>query len=62
MSAKERRNKMEWLKGKKTYIVAAAAILTAFGTYLGDGMSIGELITAIYAALATITLRAGVAK
>ncbi len=53
---------MEWLKGKKTYIVAAAAILTAFGTYLGDGMSIGELITAIYAALATITLRAGVAK
>ena len=53
---------MDWLKGKKTYVVAAAAILTAVGTFLGDGMSIGDLVTAIFAAITTMTLRAGIAK
>lgn len=50
------------LAGRKTYIVAAGAILTALGAWLGDGMSTGELLTAIFSALGLSALRAGMSK
>ena len=53
---------LNWLKYKKTYIVCAAAILTAIGTYLGGGMDLGQLVTAIFAAITAMTMRAGITK
>lgn len=52
----------ESLAGRKTYIIAAGAILTAFGAWLGDAISTKELIESIFAALGAATLRAGVKK
>ena len=51
-----------WLRGKKTYVVAAAAILTAFSAYLSDKIDIQALVAALFAAIAAMTMRAGVKK
>lgn len=51
-----------WLAGKKTYIVAATAIITAIGSYAYGGIDIKELIEAIFAAITAMTMRAGIAK
>ena len=53
---------IEWLKGKKTYFVAALAILTAVVAYINGGIDVKQLVEAIFAALGGITLRAAVAK
>lgn len=53
---------LEFLSGKKTYIVAAAAILTAAGAFASGTMNAKELVEAIMAALGVSFLRAGVAK
>ena len=55
-------NMLEWLKGKKTYIICAAGILTALGAYLSGSISLTELISAIYAAFTGMSLRAAVTK
>ncbi len=52
----------DWLQGYKTYIVAAGAILTALGAYLNGSISLSDLVSAIFAALTAMTLRAGIAK
>jgi len=51
-----------WLQGKKTYIVCVSAILTALIAYLNNSISLTELITAVYAAIAGVTLKAGQAR
>jgi hypothetical protein len=53
---------IEFLKGKKTYIIAAGAILTALGGYLDGKLDGMALALAVMGALGLGTLRAGVAK
>ncbi|TSA40161.1 hypothetical protein D4Q85_00250 [bacterium] len=48
--------------GWKTYIVAGAAIITALVAWSGDTITLQQLIEAIFAAVAAMTIRAGVAK
>jgi len=50
------------LSGYRTYIVCAGAILTAIGAYASKSIDLTTLIQSIFAALAGITLRAGIAK
>jgi hypothetical protein len=51
-----------WLQGKKTYLVAVSAILTALIAYLNSSISLSELIAAIYGAITAITIKAGQAR
>lgn len=51
-----------YLKGKKSYLLATAAILTALVAWAEGGLSATELIVALYAALQTMFIRAGVSK
>ena len=51
-----------FLEGKKTYILALGAIVTALGAYASGSIDTVTLIQSIWAALTGITLRAGVAK
>ncbi len=48
---------MNFLSGWKTYITAAAAILTAVAGYASSAITLPELIAAIFAAIGTITMR-----
>ena len=48
-----------WLAGKKTYIVAIGAIITAIGAYANGALDLSGLVAAIFAALAAMTLKAG---
>lgn len=50
------------LEGYKTYLVCAAAILTAVIAYVNKTIGLNELISAIFAALGGITLRNAIAK
>jgi hypothetical protein len=51
---------MNFLKGYKTYIVAAAAILTALGAYLNESISLTQFVEACFAGVGTMTLRGGI--
>jgi hypothetical protein len=51
-----------WLQGKKTYFVAASAILTAFVAYLNNSISLTDFVSAAFAAITSMTLRAAIAK
>ena len=51
-----------WLKGKKTYLLMAIAILTAITGVIDGSLSMAEFIQAIFTALGMITMRAGIAK
>ena len=48
-----------WLAGKKTYIIAIGAIITAVGAYISGTLDLNGLVGAIFAALAAMTLKAG---
>lgn len=50
------------LAGKKTYIIAITAALTAIGSYLYGGIDITQLIQALFAAAGAASLKAAVAK
>ena len=52
----------DWLKGKKTYIVCAIAILGVSIAWLDGDIAGGEAVKALFEAVFGITLRAGVAK
>ena len=52
----------EWLKGKKTYLVCAVAILGVTVAWADGNMAAGDAIKALFEAIFGITLRAGVAK
>ena len=51
-----------FLKGKKTYLVATAAGLTALVAWSEDTISLAQLVTALFEAFGFIFLRLGVAK
>jgi len=52
----------DFLKGKKTYLTAIIAILVALVAWSDDGLSLTQLVTAIFVALQTMFIRAGVSK
>lgn len=52
----------EKLQGAKTYIVALTGVLTSLTAYIDGQVSLGELITALIAAVGVATVRAGVAS
>lgn len=53
---------INWLQGKKTYLLSVAAILYAVsGWYIGQ-FDQHTMINMMWAALATMTLRAGISK
>ncbi len=56
-----RMERRKMLKGKKTYVVAALAILGAVGAYLTGDMTLAQAIQAGITALLGATLRAGMA-
>jgi len=53
---------LEWLKGKKTYIVGISTIMAAVASYVTDTIETGEMIKLIVAAIMAMTIRAGVTK
>lgn len=53
---------LEWLKGKKTYVVAISAIVAAVASYASGTIEVGEMIKLIVAAIMAMTIRAGITK
>jgi hypothetical protein len=53
---------LEWLKGKKTYIVAAALVLTALSGFVTGDVTLAQAVDQVLIGLGIGTLRAGVAK
>lgn len=51
-----------WLAGKKTYLVAASAVIAALIAFANGAVNILGLIEAVLAALGLTTLRAAVSK
>lgn len=49
------------LRGRKTYLVAIAAIATALAAFAGGTITDTELVRTIYEAVAACTIRAGIA-
>lgn len=47
----------KFLSGWKTYLTAAAAIITAVAAYANGAITLPDLFTAIFAAIGTITMR-----
>lgn len=52
----------EWLKGKKTYFVAALAIATTGIGWYYDGLSAAEAIVAVLTAIGGSTIRSAIAN
>lgn len=50
----------EFLKGKKTYILAVVGIVTAIVAWSEGGIDTQALIGAIWGGIASMTIRAGV--
>lgn len=55
-------NFIEKLKGSKAYILLASAILAAVAAYLGDEITLFEMVSTIWAALTGMAFRAGISK
>lgn len=53
---------MNYLNGKKTYIVAAVIVVQAVGAFLTGDIALGEALNQALTGLGLGTLRAGVAK
>jgi len=52
----------DFLKGKKTYLTAVTAILTALVAWSSDSISATELVVALFVAFQTMFIRAGMNK
>lgn len=50
------------LSGKKTYVIAVTAALTAIGSYLYGGIDITQLVQALFAAAAAASIKSAIAK
>ena len=50
------------IDGYKTYIVAIGAICTAIGSYLNHSIDLTQLVSALFAATSTMTIRHGISK
>jgi len=53
---------LKWLKGKKTYIVAAVGIIGAAVGYITGELTVAQTIEAILVALGGMSLRAGISN
>jgi len=53
---------LEWLRGKKTYVICASAILGAIAAYVSNEIMLKEMIVAIVGALIAASTRAGITK
>ncbi|GAF69460.1 unnamed protein product [marine sediment metagenome] len=53
---------MEWLQGKKTYLVVAAAVIAAIIGYLNGELTIVQGVGAILAALGLGSARSAIGK
>lgn len=53
---------IEWLKGKKVYLLMASAILAAIGAYLGGDITLIQMAQAIWAAVTGGAFRAAISK
>ena len=53
---------LNWLKGKKTYLIALAAIIGAIAAYANGDMTLLQMAEAIFIACGGASLRAGIAK
>lgn len=53
---------LEWLKGKKTYIVALSAIIGAIAAYATGEILLKEMIVVIVGAIIAMTERAAIKK
>lgn len=52
-------NPLELFPGKKTYILAIGAMLTALGAWLSGNMELGQFVETMFIAGAGITFRKG---
>jgi len=52
----------EWLKGKKSYLLGLAGVLTVAAAWASGELNLTEALAGLWAALQTIFLRAGIAK
>lgn len=52
----------DWLKGKKTYIICAIAILGVAVAWSEGNLADGDAIKAIFEAVVGMTIRAGISK
>lgn len=48
---------MNFLSGWKTYLTAAAAIITAIAGYASGAITLPDLVAAIFVAIGTMTIR-----
>lgn len=53
---------LEWLRGKKTYVLAVSSIFAALAAYATGQIEVGEMIKLIVAAIMAMTIRAGITK
>ena len=53
---------VEWLKGKKAYLLGAAAIIGAVAGFADGKLTLEQAIQAIWGGLTAIALRAGISK
>ena len=52
----------EMIKGKKTYILGSIAVVTAIVTWASNEITGVQLVTAVFVALQTMFIRAGIKK
>jgi hypothetical protein len=52
----------KWLQGKKTYLIALGAIVTAVTMFTQGDATMGQAIAAIFAAITSMSMRAGIEK
>lgn len=53
---------MDWLSGKKTYVVAAGIVMAALGAFLAGDATLQEALVTALEGLGLATLRIGIAK
>ena len=51
---------IEYLKGKKTYVVAAVAVVTAVGAYLTGEADLATMVETCFGAVMAMTIRSGI--
>ena len=51
------KNMLQKIKGYKTYITGTIAILTAFGAWINDSISLNEMVVAVFAAIQSMNIR-----
>lgn len=51
---------IEYLKGKKTYVIAAVAVVTAVGAYLTGEADLATMVESCFGAVMAATIRSGI--